>query len=69
MVVEKEKCTGCYACVNICPKNCIHMEEDENGAIYPVIDKTKCVECNLCKKICPSINKVKTYYQKEYLAM
>ena len=69
MVVEKEKCTGCYACVNICPKNCIHMEEDENGAIYPVIDKTKCVECNLCKKICPSINKVKTYYPKECFAM
>ena len=35
MICDKEKCTGCFACYNICPKNAIKMEEDEHGFIYP----------------------------------
>ena len=26
---EHEKCTGCHACVSVCPKQCIHMEENQ----------------------------------------
>ncbi len=58
MICERKKCTGCFACVNICPKGCIHMEENEFGEIYPKIDEEKCIHCNLCKKTCPAINKV-----------
>lgn len=28
---EKKQCCGCTACVNICPKQCIEMQEDEEG--------------------------------------
>ena len=58
MICEKNKCTGCFACFNICPKKAIEMIEDDNGFIYPQINKEKCIKCGLCKKICPSINKV-----------
>ena len=58
MICEKNKCTGCFACYNICPKNAIEMIEDEYGNIYPKINKDKCSNCNLCKKICPSINMI-----------
>ncbi len=58
MICQKEKCTGCFACYNICPKNAIKMVEDEHGYIYPEIDKEKCINCKLCEKICPSINKI-----------
>ena len=54
MICEKEKCTGCYACYNICPKDAIEMKEDEYGNIYPQIDESKCIKCGLCKKICKS---------------
>lgn len=54
MICEKNKCTGCFACYNICPQNAIEMVEDEYGFIYPQIDKALCTDCNLCKKICPS---------------
>lgn len=56
MIVEKEKCYGCNACMNICPKQAIKMEKDEKGFLYPIVDKEKCINCDLCKKVCPSLN-------------
>ena len=49
---NKNECCGCTACMNICPKNAIKMEEDEEGFLYPKVDKELCVECGLCKKVC-----------------
>lgn len=57
MIQEKDKCCGCYACFNICPKNAIEMKEDEKGFKYPFINKAKCIDCGLCKKVCPTLNK------------
>ena len=51
-----EKCCGCAACVNICPKQCITMHPDKKGFFYPQIDVNLCVHCNLCEKVCPFIN-------------
>ena len=51
-IIEKNKCTGCTACYNICPKGAIEMKEI-NGFKYPYIDNNKCINCGLCKKICP----------------
>ena len=42
----------CCACLNICPKQAIQMQEDENGFLYPVIDNDKCIKCGLCIKTC-----------------
>lgn len=54
---EKKNCCGCTACVNVCPKNCIDMQEDEYGFLYPVIDESKCVNCNLCRKTCAFVKR------------
>lgn len=51
--VNRDKCTGCGACNNICPTDAISMKVDEEGFLIPVIDEGKCVSCGLCKKICP----------------
>ena len=69
MICEKNKCTGCFACYNICPKKAIKMVENEFGYIYPEIDKKKCIECNMCKKVCPSINNVIFNYPIHTFAM
>lgn len=50
---DKENCCGCEACVNICPKKAIYLEQDFEGFEYPVIDEEKCVNCGLCIKVCP----------------
>lgn len=58
-IKNKKDCCGCYACYNICPKECITMESDNEGFWYPKIDRDKCINCNLCEKVCPIINPVK----------
>lgn len=51
---SSEKCTGCGACYNACPKHCITMvPEGVEGFLYPVINTEHCVECGLCRKSCP----------------
>ena len=55
-IVEKSKCCGCHACLNICPQNAITMEEDTKGFKYPVINQEKCINCGMCKKVCPITN-------------
>ena len=69
MICEKDKCTGCFACVNICPKKCITMKEDKLGNIYPEIDLEKCVKCGACNRVCPQINKVKLEKPQKAYAM
>ena len=58
MIAEtKENCTGCYACFNSCPKNCIVMEYDEEGFVYPKIDNSICIHCHKCEEHCFILHK------------
>lgn len=50
-------CSGCSACFNICPKQCIKMLEDAEGFLYPQIDTTRCIDCGLCEKVCPALER------------
>ena len=52
-IKKKENCSGCYACYNICPQNCIKMQSDEQGFLYPIVDINKCINCGMCEKVCP----------------
>ena len=58
-IEDKKKCCGCSACVQRCPKQCISLQEDEEGFLYPQVDKKICVNCGLCEKVCPVLNPVK----------
>ena len=48
------ECTGCGACVSICPKQAIVMQPDTEGFLYPKVDGEKCISCDLCEKRCPA---------------
>lgn len=55
-ILEKEFCTGCEACSNICTHQAINMIRDDEGFDYPVINQKKCIDCGLCKQVCPVIH-------------
>ncbi len=51
----KSQCCGCGACVQVCAKNTIKMQEDDEGFLYPVVDTDLCVECGQCERVCQYI--------------
>lgn len=61
-ICDKNRCTGCFACMNICPKNAIECQINEYGVTLPVIDNDKCIECNACINVCPVNNPVEKRY-------
>ena len=52
-IEKKEECCGCEVCANACPKNCIQMERDNKGFLYPKIDENRCIDCHICERVCP----------------
>lgn len=68
---EKNNCTGCAACYSACPKQCIVMQSDNEGFLYPTADSSICINCGLCEKVCPIVNPKfeNTYHQKAISAV
>jgi len=46
--VDNRKCTGCGACVEVCPVNTIKIENEK------AIINDECVECGVCVNECPN---------------
>ncbi len=55
IIQQKSLCCGCGACAQICPRDCIEMQSDEEGFWYPKVDHKKCNGCNLCNRVCPIV--------------
>jgi len=65
-IIDKEKCTGCGACVKACPRTLIELvpvskrvhimctSHDKGAIARPKCgSKTACIACTLCVKKCP----------------
>src|ERR1700732_4678013 len=55
-LIYKDYCTGCEACIQMCPiKDCIVRNPEPSGPeqswVYVV--PQKCIGCTLCVQICP----------------
>jgi ferredoxin len=49
MRVNSEQCTGCGACVEICPNGAIQLSD---GRAVP--DQAVCSQCQICVDVCPA---------------
>jgi len=47
VTIDKEKCTACGACVDICPVDAIKIEDKA------VVDEDTCIDCGTCVDECP----------------
>ena len=52
---EMTSCTGCGACVNICPAQALTIDLNAEGFYAPKIKEDKCIKCGKCKSVCPAI--------------
>jgi NADH-quinone oxidoreductase subunit F len=50
LYIDAETCTGCAACVKVCPTDAITGEKKEPH----VIDAEACIRCKMCLSRCPS---------------
>lgn len=46
-------CVGCRSCEQSCPRDCISMESNHEGFLYPRIDQSRCIQCGACLRSCP----------------
>ena len=53
-------CTGCGACVAICPLNAIKYKVNHLGFYEAFVDKNKCINCGKCKKVCTKFTEKKS---------
>lgn len=52
-ICNQVECTGCSACMNICPHDALIMSSNNEGFIHPLISNDRCVDCGLCQQVCP----------------
>ena len=65
-----EQCTGCGACISICPKQALSLEYNEEGFYYPKLNPTLCINCKACEKVCHVLNLVyDNTISKQYTAL
>ena len=67
-ICDDKKCTGCLACLNICPRNCITVGYNERKELVPKIGDN-CINCQACVHICPSNNTIGKYSSNECYAV
>ena len=54
--INKDRCKGCFLCIQFCPAKCLKASESLNkrGNQYAEkIEDKKCVGCGNCFLICP----------------
>lgn len=49
---SKNACTGCGACVYLCPTKAIEYALNDDGFFEAFVDQDKCINCSKCKKVC-----------------
>jgi len=56
ITINKEKCKGCFLCVNFCPKGLLIKAKGLNKRDFNYVefkDKDNCLGCSICAIVCP----------------
>lgn len=65
-VINADNCTGCEACIEVCPVNCIELRQFDLGVkgsqAWCEVDLERCIGCGLCVRL-PKKDKTDAYVQ------
>lgn len=50
VIVDKDLCIGCEACISVCPVSALIMEDDGKAFCQEDI----CIDCGACIPVCPT---------------
>ena len=58
IVIDSERCKGCYFCIKFCPRNLIVISETHNKlgyfpAEFSHENEDQCTGCKTCAVMCP----------------
>lgn len=53
-------CSGCSACIAVCPVHAIKLELDPAGFYHAVLDDECCIKCGRCTDVCSRFRNKKT---------
>jgi heterodisulfide reductase subunit A len=53
-IYNKDKCSGCGICINVCPYDAFEMDELEEGKMVASFIESRCRGCGVCGSACPS---------------
>lgn len=48
LTLDREKCTGCGRCHEVCPRGVFELHERK----AQIINRDKCIECGACQRNC-----------------
>lgn len=73
-VIDADNCTGCDACVEVCPVDCIYKvpgPDLPHLQTFCDIEVDRCIGCQLCAKWCPwdAIEMIPTPKLAEFVAV
>jgi len=58
VIIDEERCKGCWLCIEVCPKHLLGIAEATNNFGYQPAMKVgegECTGCALCAQTCPDL--------------
>lgn len=65
-VTDHKHCTGCGACIDVCPQSAVVKIRDRYKFVYPSVQEDLCDFCGRCLEVCPKDKLIDRFPHKDF---